>query len=163
MKRSEPCGCLKAGFEKKDQQSLVFSCMMNKAHIIWGRIKGGFCMLIKEYVKYWFYTYRMPHQARNTQETTWNLIRNHIVDSSLGGTGVDGSDSKRVTGVSDWGTLAWKQDADVAQRQDWNAAFPSFCGQASADSHCDVQAGRKGRLFESQSRRRYGADSPSLA
>lgn len=41
-------------------------------------------MLIKEYVKYWFYTYRMPHQARNTQETTWNLIRNHIVDSSLG-------------------------------------------------------------------------------
>lgn len=41
-------------------------------------------MLIKEYVKYWFYTYRMPRQARNTQETTWNLIQNHIVDSELG-------------------------------------------------------------------------------
>ena len=41
-------------------------------------------MIVSDYITYWFRTYRMPHQARNTQETTWSIIRNHIIDSKLG-------------------------------------------------------------------------------
>lgn len=41
-------------------------------------------MLLKDYITYWFRTYRMPHQARNTQETTWSIIRNHIISSRIG-------------------------------------------------------------------------------
>ena len=41
-------------------------------------------MLLKDYITYWFRTYRMPHQARNTQEATWSTIKNHIIDSKIG-------------------------------------------------------------------------------
>ena len=41
-------------------------------------------MLLKDYITYWFRTYRMPHQARNTQEATWSTIKNHIIESKIG-------------------------------------------------------------------------------
>ena len=43
-------------------------------------------MKIKDYVMYWYKTYRMPRQARTTQLTTLSVIENHIVGSQLGET-----------------------------------------------------------------------------
>ncbi len=40
-------------------------------------------MKLGDYVMYWFTTYRMPHQQRNTQLTSLNLIKNHILVSNL--------------------------------------------------------------------------------
>ncbi len=40
-------------------------------------------MKLGDYVMYWYTTYRMPRQQRNTQESCLNLIRNHILDSEM--------------------------------------------------------------------------------
>lgn len=41
-------------------------------------------MKLKDYVNYWYQTYRMPHQQKNTQATWRSLIGKHIVPSALG-------------------------------------------------------------------------------
>ncbi|MBO6127954.1 MAG: site-specific integrase [Pseudobutyrivibrio sp.] len=40
-------------------------------------------MKLKDYMHYWYTTYRMPRQQRNTQESTISLIRNHILQSNI--------------------------------------------------------------------------------
>lgn len=47
-------------------------------------MKGGFAMLLKDYIVYWYQTYRKPKQQRTTQIAMENLIQNHIVVSKLG-------------------------------------------------------------------------------
>ena len=46
-------------------------------------------MKLGDYVLYWFTTYRMPHQQRNTQLTCLNLINNHIISSDLADIPID--------------------------------------------------------------------------
>lgn len=41
-------------------------------------------MLLKDYVTYWYATYKQPKHQRNTQETYWCYIRTHICSSKLG-------------------------------------------------------------------------------
>lgn len=40
-------------------------------------------MKLKDYMYYWYRTYRMPHQKRNTQLVTLSLLENHIMQSDL--------------------------------------------------------------------------------
>ncbi|WP_303813981.1 site-specific integrase [Selenomonas ruminantium] len=40
-------------------------------------------MKLKDYMTYWYRTYRMPHQQKNTQTSCKSLIRNHIFTSNL--------------------------------------------------------------------------------
>lgn len=40
-------------------------------------------MKLGDYVMYWYTTYRMPYQQRNTQLTCMNLLKNHIEGSEL--------------------------------------------------------------------------------
>jgi len=41
-------------------------------------------MLLKDYVVYWYSTYKQPKHQKNTQETYWSYIRTHICASGLG-------------------------------------------------------------------------------
>lgn len=41
-------------------------------------------MKLKDYMLYWYQTYRMPKQQNTTQQTCLSLIRNHICNSDLG-------------------------------------------------------------------------------
>ena len=47
-------------------------------------MKGGIVMILKDYIVYWYQTYRKPKQQRTTQIAMENLIQNHIVVSKLG-------------------------------------------------------------------------------
>lgn len=40
-------------------------------------------MKLKDYILYWYQTYRMPHQQKNTQTAFMSLINNHILTSTL--------------------------------------------------------------------------------
>ena len=42
-------------------------------------MKGGIVMILKDYIVYWYQTYRKPKQQRTTQIAMENLIQNHIV------------------------------------------------------------------------------------
>ncbi len=41
-------------------------------------------MKLKDYMLYWYQTYRMPRQVKTTQQTCLSLIHNHICDSEIG-------------------------------------------------------------------------------
>ena len=41
-------------------------------------------MLLKEYIQYWFDTYRKPQQAPATAEKSYTYVKYHIIETSLG-------------------------------------------------------------------------------
>ena len=41
-------------------------------------------MLLREYIRYWYETYRYPKHSPTTANTCMNTIRSHIAPSELG-------------------------------------------------------------------------------